>query len=660
MSAISWLLFAACVAGALFLVWFVYRRRETPGRGRTLLGALRVLAVALILLVLFDPELPSAAGAGGARGTQVIADASLSMTLPGRSARETRWERVAQQARQAAGERDVLVFGDRVRAVPPDSLATAAPTAPASRLLPALQAASEAGVRRVIVLTDGAIDDAADVSRWLPRLGLDVDYRTVGNDLRNAGIAELDVPTWAESGKPLDLRFGLSAVGAAGDTVDVALMQGDRALASTSVVLAEEGRVAGGMLTFTPEAPPGGALVRLDVRLTAADATGDDNERSAYVFVTDEPAGVALVSLRPDWEPRFLHPVLAQTLGVPVRGYLRSGGRWVRMGAGLEAGQEATDEEVRRVAGNADLVVLHGVDAQAPEWVRELLGRAPRLLVLPAADASTVPLPVQLGRAVPGDWYPMPDVQPSPVAAVLAGVDVADVPPLSSVHFAQPPEGAWAPLTASRGRRGSATPVMLAGEAGGRRWAIALGEGFWRWSFRGGNPKEVYARLWGAVGGWLIQEHGALAAAPVRPLLRVNPRGEPIRWIARGLASDSVRVRLTDGNGTIAGDTAVATAGADTAATAALPPGHYRYEARAFAGGSVAGEAEGEITVESYSPEFTRPRVTLEMLEAGAVPVGPDMRLRPGRPLHTAAWPYVLIVLLVAAEWVLRRRWGLR
>ena len=31
-----------------------------------------------------------------------------------------------------------------------------------------------------------------------------------------------------------------------------------------------------------------------------------------------------------------------------------------------------------------------------------------------------------------------------------------------------------------------------------------------------------------------------------------------------------------------------------------------------------------------------------------------------GAPLHTAWWPWALIVLALAAEWILRRRWGLR
>jgi hypothetical protein len=259
---------------------------------------------------------------------------------------------------------------------------------------------------------------------------------------------------------------------------------------------------------------------------------------------------------------------------------------------------------------------------------------------------------------VPGDWYPSADVPPSPVASQLAGVDATSAPPLSGLHFTQAPAGAWVPLSASRGRRGPPTPLAVAGETAGRRWGVALGEGYWRWAFRGGESRQLYARLWGALAGWIVQEQGALAAAAVRPVQRVVPRGAPVRWVAPGLAPDSVLVRLEQAGGT--STEAVLPASADTATGAVLEPGHYRYEVRALAANDIVATAEGEITVESYSPEYTRPPVTLAMMEAAAVPVGPDTRARPGRPLHASAWPYVVIVLLIAAEWVLRRRWGLR
>src|SRR5690606_2132394 len=111
--------------------------------------------------------------AGAARG-RVLLDASLSMLLPAGAGDETRWERAIALARQRANGRDVLLFGAAPRALPVDSLAAYRPASPESRLLPALRAAAEAGVRRVTIITDGGIQDAAEVTRALPDLGISV------------------------------------------------------------------------------------------------------------------------------------------------------------------------------------------------------------------------------------------------------------------------------------------------------------------------------------------------------------------------------------------------------------------------------------------------------------------------------------------------------
>jgi hypothetical protein len=113
-------------------------------------------------------------------------------------------------------------------------------------------------------------------------------------------------------------------------------------------------------------------------------------------------------------------------------------------------------------------------------------------------------------------------------------------------------------------------------------------------------------------------------------------------------------------DGAVVLDTVLVVATGDTVAGPAMAPGHYRYQVRALAADSVAAEAEGELTVDRFSPEFTRTPVPLDQLEAGVVPVGPSARALPGRPLHAAAWPYIVLIVLIAAEWVLRRRWGLR
>ena len=120
---------------------------------------------------------------------------------------------------------------------------------------------------------------------------------------------------------------------------------------------------------------------------------------------------------------------------------------------------------------------------------------------------------------------------------------------------------------------------------------------------------------------------------------------------------DSLQIRLA-GAGGLQQTTTVRPQRGDTALSAVLPPGHYQYDARAFAGGEVV-QGSGALTVESYSAEFMRAPADLSELRSAPTALLDDQRSG-GRPLHASPWPYVLIVLLLCAEWVFRRRWGLR
>jgi hypothetical protein len=97
----------------------------------------------------------------------------------------------------------------------------------------------------------------------------------------------------------------------------------------------------------------------------------------------------------------------------------------------------------------------------------------------------------------------------------------------------------------------------------------------------------------------------------------------------------------------------------DTALTSALPPGHYRYTARAFAQGAEVAQSNGPITVEAYSPEFMAAPADLSALRSAPATLAGTAQ-GTGRPLHAYIWPYIILVLLLCAEWIFRRRWGLR
>jgi hypothetical protein len=663
MSAGHWVAYILVALLALAGVLYLYRKREPAGRGRTALALLRWGSLALLFLLLFDPRFRQPADRAAVRRAPVLLDASLSMLMPG-SDGSARWKNAVADASGRAGTGGITLFGDVIRAIPHDSVSAALPSATHSRLLPALEAAAEGGATAITVITDGDIEDADAVARWLPRLGVHVDWITHAADVADVALTEMSAPAWGESGKALDVEIGLQSNGVstgARDSATITLRQDNTVLAVQRVAMPAPGRTATARIPVSPRAPTDGGYVRIEATVDAGDRFSDDDVRNVYVYVSAEPAGIVLVSFAPDWEPRFLLPVLERAVALPARGYLRAGNAsWVRVGAGLDAGRRVADADVQKAVANADLVVIHNASRDVPPWIAAALTDAQRLIVLPAADANGLAIPVRLGAAVTDDWFLSPEIPPSPVSALLTGLAPADVPPLESVTTAEMPAGAWSPLVVTRGRRGMPAPLAIAGEENSRRWAVALGAGYWHWAFQGGPAADAYNRLWSSLGGWLMRDARSADIAPVRPVDRVVLRGEPVRWVTRAGTLDSVRVtlaRTTPAGADTATTTVMVAAAHDTASLNDVAPGTYRFNATAFSA-DASVSASGELTVETYSPEFARGRANLASTKAAAR----NLRSigRDSTPLHASWIPYVMLFLLLAAEWILRRRWGLR
>ncbi|HKJ93750.1 MAG TPA: hypothetical protein VJ957_11345, partial [Longimicrobiales bacterium] len=586
----------------------LYRRWEPRGPGRPLLVALRWAASLLVLLLLFNPAIPRS---DERPARAILVDGSLSMMAPDASGRTPWQDAVARAGTQGAA--DVLVFGSVPRPLPAQSLGDTAPGMAASRLAPAIRAAAEEGARQVLVLSDGRIDDAAQAANAARDLGLQLDVVRVGGGRTDYAITEFDAPAWAEGGKLLEVRVGVAASDspAADTALSVVLREDGHIVARGSVPAPVPGRVAALSLAYTPAPAGEDRLARLDAELAAGDGIPDDDRRVAYVRITMRPA-VVLVSLHPDWEPRFLLPALQRALGLRVRGFLHVGGtRYLRLGTGPEAGQAVALDSVRRAAEQADLLVLHGMDDAVPAWARRAASRAPRVLVLPDTGAYRTG-PLALGRPAGGEWYLSADVPASPVAALLGGLDVDGLPPLAGPRLLRLPMGWWTPLVVRRGRRGVDAPLLAVGVVGSRRIGVANAAGTWRWAFNA-TGSATYDRLWSVVAGWLMVRDRLNAGDAVRPASRVVARGAQPRWVAPGLALDSVAVRVAGANGARAQawDTMVTLVN-DTAATRSLAPGAYEYRARGLRHDTVVARASGPFSVASFSPDYTAPVVALE------------------------------------------------
>ena len=653
MSLFAWIALPLLLAAACGFAFWVYHRRELPVAGRRLLALGRALAIFLVLLLIWNPRLPAGRGNGADRGSIVLLDGSLSMAA-GPPDGVAAWSGAVREAGRIAGAGGrVLIFGNAVTASTADQLEERTPAAVSSRLLPALRAAAESGAREVTVLSDGRLTDADFGS--LPAVpGLEARLQVVDAQVANAGIADFATPARAERGTPFAAGltvFGEPAPGAAAARVEV--REEGRLVASVPTQIPPPGQVA--HVPVDLPAPAAEGLVRYTAAVVLdGDGFAADDERVRYVRVAPPQAGLVLLSLRPDWEPRHLLPVLEDVTGLPARGYLRvAGPRYLPLGRGDEAAEEVAEVELRALLAGADIVVLHGVDGTAPGWVRDAARTAPRLLIFPADRAGASLVGVAVAGEIEGEWYVAADLPASPLAGEFAGLDLRALPPLTALHPATAPSGSVA-LRAHLGGRGTGESalVLIAGQ--GRRLGVGLAEGYWRWAARDGTPRRVYRSLWAGVANWLFAGERLASAGPPGPAELVVARARPVSWEARGMAGRNLGLSLSRDGEPILQST-VTVDSTETFTTEPLEPGTYEF---VVSPGGDGEETRGRFDVERYSGDLRLPRVADAVSgdDAGVA----DARAADGWPLRTHPAPFVLILAVLCGEWIGRRRKGLR
>ena len=457
----------------------------------------------------------------------VLLDGSLSMSDPSGDAR---WRAAVDSARQAAGRSGIiLVFGGEPRLYSEGAL----PDAPSTMLLPALREAASRGGRTVII-TDGALDDAAAIPEDLLRSARVV--LVPRPDVPDAGVAGLLVPATLRAGDTAIATVDVAAAGtSAADTVLLELLEQGRRLAAVRVPLGNGGTVRRDV-PFVPS-PAGGAgqVRRYEARVSglARDGEPRDDARQTAAAVS-QASSITLLSDAPDWDFRWLTQTLSATSGVPVRAFVRLGPTGWHDARTMRVVNEAA---VRAEAGSAALVVVHGT--------REGVQAASRLAR--RALWQWISVPARGDAPSSGDWYVVAPEFASPVGGALAGTPAESLPPLDMVLDLNSDSVTWTGLVAQLDRRGRSRPVVEGSTTGGRRRVILGIGGLWRWASRGGVAAEGYRAMVASLTDWLIEDRAG--AAPGLVALRDSLARATAEFLPRppALAAQEGLVRASIG-----------------------------------------------------------------------------------------------------------------
>lgn len=591
------------LSAGILVAFIQYGWSELRGGWATATAALlRVAAITLVVALLLDA--PAAPRRSAARWAAL--DASLSMVRGGTSL----WRSARDSVRHIAAE-STFVFGDSVRRA--DS--SRVPRDHTSLLRPLVERALGAS-HPVTVVTDGELDDP-QAARALPAGSrIIVLPRTPQRDL---AVASIDVPRAVVSGDTVEARVGVMAGSGGGRAGTLNLSLDGRIVATQPI----DSLPPFGQRTITVRTQlvgsPGADLLRAIV--VSPDDGEPRNDTLAVAIDLSRAATAVFVSTSPDFDARYSLAVLRSALAIPTRGFLRvAPGEW-RLDGALTPVSEL---DVRQAVRDAPVAIIHGDTA--------VFGPPRRVTIGPLALIVTAP--------TDGEWYASA-APPSPLAPALAGILWDSLPPVELATTA--PTGDWPGMEARRGRGEERRPIFV-GTDEPRRVVIVAASGLWRWRFRGGAASDAFTAMWGSIFDWLAAARADRRAAV--PDERVLRAGESIRW-RRGSASDSV-VAVTlhpRGSGRVDTLTLHFGTGENIVETRSLPTGIYDVQTR---GGS-------EVLAVNPEREWLPrpPRVGTANL-GGAVSADAGLRLR------AAGWAYALTTLCLCAEWVIRRRRGMR
>ena len=595
-----WLL--AIAAGILLAIVQYGTRGFAAGSVALGAAALRACAVTLIVALLLDAP----AGCAKPVATWAALDVSLSMAR-GDSAM---W-RTARDSIRAVGADSVFVFGDSVRAAGPAPV----PRDESSDLRPAVERALGAG-HPLVVVTDGELDDP-DAARGLPAGSRIVVLKRPPE--RDLAVVSIDVPRAVVSGDTVQATVTVAAGSAGAGQGSLALSIADKPLARITMDAMGAYVERAIPVKARVEAPAGPALLRAVVS-----SPQDAERRNDTLLVPVEvsrAASAVFVSTSPDFDARYALAVLRGSLGIPARGYFRvAPGEW-RIEGPLTPVPES---EVRQAIRDAPVVILHG-DTAAFGPPRSIAPGPLALIVTAGAD---------------GEWYasaaPM-----SPLAPALSGLPWDSLPPVGIVP--NPPSGSWIGVEARRGRGDERKPIVV-GTDEPRRVAIIAASGLWRWQFRGGVASDAFTAFWGSIFDWLAAERIDRRAAVVDD--RMVRAGDPVRW-RRGTPQDSVVTLTLRQRGT----------GRVDSLTLRFPSNANIVETKPLAAGIYDVSTRGGLSIlpvnESREWLPRAPRVAA-VATGGALSADATPRLR------LFGWVYAVVILMLCAEWLIRRARGMR
>lgn len=705
---------------ALLLVAYWAYRRTTPaisGRYRAVLLAIRAAVFFLIVFLLMDPRWIHNSSRSEPATVIALVDRSASMGLPlVRGGGPSRFDEAARLTRdlgrivQANGGRyHEVYFSADLLATPTDTLTADGQGTDIERSLVSLHRQYEGeNLAGVFLLSDGV--DTEDKLRRGAALPVPVFAVGLGDttDADDVRIEDVEYNSIVRAPSRTTISARLLHTGGGSKPVTLRLLENGRAVFSQDTLLTPQTRdVSVSIPVAFPES--GRRSFTLDAAVRGPDAEPENNRRDIVIDAEKAGVKILIVDLAPAWELHFLAGFLRndQTFDFDIVAPLGSH-------ASIEDGNVKSVEDFVGALPEYDALVVSSVnerffDDRVTAAIKKfVLDDGKGLLVMPGPSSL-----YENG----GAWNRLSDILPVRGAApyrfrleftsVRPGAQAGTnpitsqlVPLLSQTDWQQrsPLLGYYASLTPKNGvevlletdaQRAPAFVYQLAGK--GRVAMLGVGP-LWRWKFLAdGNTlyDEIISRLLDVLSRGEATERfllfskknvydsgqEAVITAEIFNEKMQPVTGVPVKIEITRIAADGAEVPLEI--------VSMQREGSDNprfrAVLPPLPPGTYRIGGSAELPERSIMPQPIEIAVSNVSVEFQKVSQDRDNLirvagqsggvyatPATAADIARRLRLEPRvvdttleLSLRTSAWIFALVLLLLGAEWVIRKRAGM-
>jgi len=710
-----WLLLLSAVLAGGLTYWSYRATVPALASGwRWLLGGLRFTSLFLICFLLLKPVVRHLSETEQPPILAVLLDDTRSMRVVSGAGEDTSAQAVRDRLRgmiesiqnDLPGEPRFYAFDRSIRplgSAPVDSLTF---DGGRSDIGAALDAVSETlqgeNLRGIAVISDGQYNAGRTPVRVADRSPVPVHTVTVGDtarkrDLQVRSVALNDV-AYVDTEVPVQVTLGADDVG--GEQTTVSLRGGGSVLAESTVSLPTGTAEVRVDLTYRPESA---GLKQLTVRAEAVpgEATTQNNRRTISQRVLESKRQVLLLGAAPSPTYAAVRRVIASdanttvTARVPQKNGTYYGGPLPDSLSDFDSvvlagfpGPSVSEDDVQRVAAS--------LDAGTPALF--LLDRQTDLAAWQSHFSSALPArpPSSQLQLTSAPFVPVASERTHPVFQISdAELRLFErLPPIAV------PTSAWAPTPdattlghASRPSLSRTDPLLVVRRRAGHRTALFLGTDTWRWATL---PSDLQAAdpLWpGLLSNLLrwVSTQNDDRQVRVDPVTATFDGDRPVEFTGQvydesmaPVSDASVAVTITDSAGTEYPHSMEPLGnGRYRLNVGLLPEGAYRYEAVAERAETVVGEDQGQFSVGALRVEYQDTRanpVLMQQLAArsGGTAYMPDnASALPGdlasassftttvktsateAELWRTAVFLIVILVLLAAEWTLRKRFGL-